>query len=378
MSSAPFRSLHFVTTLVFFVTILIEIGFLICCAPALLASLGEWSIIIYTLVPFPIGVELWGSAHAAMTVLAIAVILVSFTWALLRPDGGFLRALIARKREVWSMGDLESVGMALMGALSVNFIIYLLASAFGSEPVIPEFPSNALHFTEMLFFASFWEELVIKLSFISFPLLLLGMMFRAKLEWWRYVIGGKIQMKGITVMLMILSAAIFGLAHVAGGWDWWKFVPTFIAGLLSAFLFIRFGLHASILFHFANNFLDVPSILGNNLAIDYVLSVLLFFFAAMGTIYWLMFIRSMFRIFTGAKRGTAKEGAEAMSPQGTSQVTLTHPTIFASRASPYICASCGNDEFSFSKGEFTCTRCGWKVGQPSKPPDDGKKDVMEL
>jgi hypothetical protein len=381
MAGGMFKRLHFFAIAVFFVTLIIEIAFLISATPSLLAALGDWSIVIYTLVPLPIGVELWGGAHLAFTVILIIVILLSFLWAMLRRDGGLLHALVSRKRDVWAMGDLEAVGMALMGALSVNFIFYYIVMLGGYNPVVPEFPTNTLQFTELLFFASVWEELIIKLSFISLPLLVVHVIFRSPFEWWRYVAGGKIQMKLLTVLLMIFSAAVFGWAHVAGGWDLAKFVPTFVAGLMSAFLFIRYGLHASILFHFANNFLDVPYMLSNNEGVGTFMTIILLFFIAMGTIYWLMLARSMSGFFKRIASGQAEgPGAQAVSARPAQQGSSipTHPTAYARQAQSYSCESCGGYEFGYSKGTFTCLRCGRNVGEPPKPPDDGKKDVMEL
>jgi membrane protease YdiL (CAAX protease family) len=50
---------------------------------------------------------------------------------------------------------------------------------------------------------------------------------------------------------MIISGALFGLAHYSG-WDdqAWKVLATGIMGVFLGYLFVRFGLYAAILMHF--------------------------------------------------------------------------------------------------------------------------------
>jgi len=374
MSYTLFLRVHFVAVITFFITLLAEVSFLICAAPAILTSLPGWGLVIYTLIPYPIGVELHGVMHLLITGGAILVIILSFSWVMLRPGEGFIHILASKKRDLWGMGEMESIGMALMGALCVNFFIYLIAEISQAKPVTPEFPENTLQVVELLFFASFWEELVVKLSFISLPLLVLGVIFRWQIPWWRYLTGGRIELKGVTFIFMLFSAMIFGILHVIGGWDWWKFFPAFIAGVLSAALFLRFGLHASILFHFANNFLSAPSLLANNLIVDYIVTGILLYFVGMGTIYWVLLFRSLFRTENKPKEKDLHPSTHQENPSS----PPTHLHVVTSSASPYLCSACRNDEFMFSEGVFICTRCGQKVGQPPESKQDEKKDVMEI
>jgi membrane protease YdiL (CAAX protease family) len=63
-------------------------------------------------------------------------------------------------------------------------------------------------------------------------------------------------------VLILLTAAIFGLAHfLAGsGWEAGKVTTAFLAGLVFAIMYVAYGAYASILLHwFFNYYFDVLS-----------------------------------------------------------------------------------------------------------------------
>jgi hypothetical protein len=69
-----------------------------------------------------------------------------------------------------------------------------------------------------------------------------------------YFLGGGFKMGPLEAFFIAGSALMFGLAHVAG-WDMFKALPTFIAGLGFGYLFLKVGIHAAILLHFAFDYL---------------------------------------------------------------------------------------------------------------------------
>jgi len=57
-------------------------------------------------------------------------------------------------------------------------------------------------------------------------------------------------------LLITVSAALFGLAHVfyGGGWSYGKITQSMIGGWIIGWLYYRYGLHAAILMHWSTNY----------------------------------------------------------------------------------------------------------------------------
>jgi hypothetical protein len=100
---------------------------------------------------------------------------------------------------------------------------------------------------------------------------------------WGYFLGGGFRIGPLEAFFIIGSALMFGLAHVPG-WDIWKLLPTFIAGLGFAYLFLRVGLHAAILLHFSFDYLDLTAGLVPGFPMLYIIMELLWF--AVGAFYF--------------------------------------------------------------------------------------------
>lgn len=77
---------------------------------------------------------------------------------------------------------------------------------------------------------------------------------------WGYVLGGGFRIGPLEAFFLVGSSLMFGLAHVPG-WDIWKLLPTFVAGLGFGYLFLKVGVHAAILLHFSFDYLDLTATL---------------------------------------------------------------------------------------------------------------------
>ncbi len=73
---------------------------------------------------------------------------------------------------------------------------------------------------------------------------------------WGYFLGGGFDIGPLEAFFIVGSALMFGYAHVAG-WDLWKMLPTFVAGLGFGYLFLKVGIHAAILLHFSFDYLSL-------------------------------------------------------------------------------------------------------------------------
>jgi len=98
-----------------------------------------------------------------------------------------------------------------------------------------------------------------------------------------YILGGGFNIGPLEAFFMVGSSLMFGLAHVPG-WDIWKLLPTFIAGLGFAYLFLKVGIHAAILLHFSFDYLDLAA--GLVPGFDAMLVFLILLWFAVGAFYF--------------------------------------------------------------------------------------------
>jgi len=109
----------------------------------------------------------------------------------------------------------------------------------------------------------------------------------------RYLLGGGFEWNTQTMQILLLSSAIFAVLHL--GWDWTKLIPTFLGGVILGVLFLRKGLHACILLHFAiNSFSITYLVAGEPLILDLVLYFIYFGSIPFG-MYYLYFYLKYFR-----------------------------------------------------------------------------------
>jgi len=94
--------------------------------------------------------------------------------------------------------------------------------------------------------ASVWEEFAGRVLLIGVPLMFIH--FGKQGGSWRYLLGGHGRFGKAEVILVLFSSLLFGFAHL--GWGPWKVVPTFVTGLLFGYLYVKVGLHATVVMHF--------------------------------------------------------------------------------------------------------------------------------
>ncbi len=133
--------------------------------------------------------------------------------------------------------------------LILSIIISAVEGALGYRIILPEeLPSGTS--SEAIFTyaqAAVWEEVISRLIPIGIPMMIVAGLCGHK-DCLRYLFGG-FGVTRVALVLIVISAVIFGMAH-EGAWGGAKIIPTVIGGLLMGYLYVRFGIHASIVFHF--------------------------------------------------------------------------------------------------------------------------------
>jgi len=147
-------------------------------------------------------------------------------------------------------------------ALVIVYNVVVIVFRAGAAPAGPgdwDFENWELLF--LLANASVYEEIITRVLLIGLPLAVIGI-FTRRYRGWRTLFGGTALFDRPTMVLIIMSSLIFGMAHVIYGWDAFKFPTAFFSGLLFGYLYIEKGLHASIMLHFMIDYFGAVQYLG--------------------------------------------------------------------------------------------------------------------
>ncbi|MFX0196578.1 MAG: zinc-ribbon domain-containing protein [Candidatus Hodarchaeota archaeon] len=264
----------------------------------------EFSLFVPIRIPL---FKLEGSRFIAYYVFIIIVILGSFL-LLIRKHGqqGFwiLRHPINNSDFLSGVSEnsLILISQLFFAMLFFNFLYVGILWAFGFDIASPNL--EGIPFLELLFLlanAAVYEELIIRVLFLGLPLLIIRSIQQRKLarrDIKTNLLGGDIEIGKLEILLLCISSAVFGLAHVSS-WGWWKFGQATLGGIALGYLFLRVGLHSSIALHFSIDYLPIFLLLieGINLLAN-ISTALLFVLGFLVTVVlWLVAITYYFAIY---------------------------------------------------------------------------------
>ncbi len=306
--------------------------------------------------------------------LLVAAIAASLTWVLATSVKGYIKELTMKSKPRVHSPIFEICAL-MFATLFLNFVIIFVTGAANSNT-----PGTSTT-SELLFSlanASVWEELVVRVLFIGVPLLFIDMIRRkTRKDWYAYILGGKFNIGIIELVLIVFSAAMFGVAHYLGGWGEWKIPAAGIAGLAFGYLYLRFGLAASITLHFVFDYLSMPQEVFSSTDFTLILGPLVILWVAAGAVFTGYYIIRIIEHFGGVKFwegtpqpmpfgapypgqyvGPYQQGSSyAQSPPATNQPWYP-PAPQQGPFSGYVCPVCGNLEARWVNGRFQCLRCG--------------------
>ncbi|MBU0624622.1 MAG: CPBP family intramembrane metalloprotease, partial [Candidatus Thermoplasmatota archaeon] len=228
----------------------------------------------------------------------IGAIVSSCTWVFVTSIRGFSKELsmTAVSREHSPL--FETCGL-LFATLFFSVLVALLFRTTASDV-----PSTGT-LQESLFLlanASVWEELIVRVLLIGLPLLLVDFLRRNRMyKWHSYLLGGGFKIGTPEAILVVVSAAIFGYAHYAGGWGAWKIIPASAGGLAFGYLFLRFGLAASIMLHFATDYLGMPMEVFNSNGLSLITQVGFLIWLGFGVIFFSYYLTRIGEFLTGQR-----------------------------------------------------------------------------
>ncbi len=242
---------------VFIILIGLNLAALVLAAPSVFAHLWYAQYYFLVITPWPIGLfPLSGPSLVAWYAVVVFAISASVIYYYIN---NFLSIVKDSRVPVTGKRTAELYFMTLFVTVAVYLLVDLFTTTPPKTPNFGEYPEWAQY---MAFaYASFHEELITRVFLLGLPLLTVHAL--GKVMGWgdvrplhRYVVGGGFEIGSFEILFIIFSASMFGVAHMLGGWDWVKVIPTMVFGVAAGYLFLRAGLYASILLHFGTNYLQ--------------------------------------------------------------------------------------------------------------------------
>jgi hypothetical protein len=235
--------------------------------PQVLEEIASRHYSVAIFVPFPVEViKLTGISLMLYFMFIVVALLLSYNAF---TKNGFLVYLkLFRGEEVPKecsdgnpyFGNVVSTTLWIFLAYLFFSVAYsILMVALGIHRVIPDFGTEIWRQVFNFANASVWEEITDRVLFLGVPLLCIDYLFRRKSarSASRYLLGGNTKIGVVESGVVLFSASLFALSHLEI-WDIYKIPPTVLGGLFLAYLFLKFGLYASIMMHFTIDFFDVP------------------------------------------------------------------------------------------------------------------------
>ncbi len=250
-----------------------------------------------------------------------------------------------------------------MALLFFSYLYYILLEGVGVTPETPPIDELALwEFIYLMTQAAVWEELMVRTVFLGLPMFYY-LYTRKKNASWKDIFGGFGLEDRFVLIPILLSSFIFGIAHIGGGWDITKFLPTFIAGLAFGYLYAKDGLHSAILLHFIWDYLSIPMRVFDVPNIEIYISLLILFWMAIGAYYAYDYLKRGLIWLKNKKEEKSKEQEETDKVPG---------TIVPGLSAVYVCSQCSNNKAIYTEdGNLECKRCGNK--SPAKVDTTNRK-----
>jgi len=254
---------------------------------------------IFILLPSPVVLFYVSGVVAKFYFLFIvAAVIVSFVLLIYNSRDG-LKELFNAKSDKLDRTPIYAVITLFAMYFSLNFILVILVTGLGHPPSVPDDPEEEWMLWYSLLNASVWEEVICRVLLIGVPLAAAGIVLKRERPWRQ--LFGRSEMDEFAVVFIIFSSAVFSYGHLAA-WDLFKLIPTFMIGLALGYLFVKYGLYASIMLHFLVNFLMSVVWVFGDAAGEAALSYFLLFIVILGAPFIVLYARRGITYLSGMLR----------------------------------------------------------------------------
>ena len=335
--------ISFITAIFILITLLILLGYmgysLIYVAPYM--GYEGFYIPIYVTIPFPVLLFFLMGLYAYIWYVFLSVA-VGVSGALIIMTGAipYFRDF-SKNPFSYKNNSFQDLGEMFTLNIFFSMLIVLILYLVGYNPQTPGIGKLPLWSQMMqLLHASVYEELITRTIFLGIPVFAVYALKGEKISPLR-IFGGYGKITSIEAVFIMVSASIFAVAHIPA-WNLWKIVPTLVGGLLLGYLYIKYGIHASILLHFLTDFISIPMALSSQMQI--ILGLLMIYFAIVGVIFFVSYAIRGYNYLTHKKTVKSKRVEE--KKESTSWITLT-------------CPHCGGKVFQYvDENTLRCVTCG--------------------
>jgi len=284
-----------------FAYLAIAVAIFLLMGPEMMRELYSTYDVLFVITPAIVPIlRIDGAVLVGFFMIVAVAITISFTYIVGSSALPTLREMIGGRPGRHS--TMLTVGGLFFAAYLVTFVSYLLVDVAGLTPNVPDFGSEPV-WSQIWSSASatVWEELISRVLLIGVPLLWIDLLFRRKslMPARRYLLGGMKRFGYVEVGLVLFSAAMFGLGHL-WYWDIYKVIPTVVGGLCFGYLFLKIGLHASIVFHVCFNFLAFPTFFTSTFQTAIIDLLILFVWLPAGAMFLVYYFIRMVRYLRGA------------------------------------------------------------------------------
>lgn len=193
-----------------------------------------------------------GAGTAVVLGICVMVEILCLVYAINRFMGALKRENTQNDGTCVEKSGLSVCSCALCASLVLSIILLILAAAGGNGADtgwMSKYTDMQMLF--MLTRAGLHEEIVARVIWIGIPIAIIAYLVHKDKRSWQHLFGG-FGMSKSALVLIVLSSIIFGLAHL-DGWGWGKVPDAVLGGLIFAYLYVEYGLYASVLAHTAND-----------------------------------------------------------------------------------------------------------------------------
>jgi len=241
-------------------------------------NLDHYSLAIIVLTPSPATLFYVSGISAKIYFLFITASVVASFVFMIYKSRDVLKEMVSGRTDRMTEMPLYGIVTLFAATISLNLICIAIVMLLDYTPFVPE-PMDLWKELYSLMNAAVWEEVICRVAPIGLPVMILGLA-KSEKGAWKGLLGG-VELNRFTIILIFISSAIFSYGHLAG-WDLFKMIPTFVTGLALGYLFVRFGVYASIMLHFLVNYMSSVSWVFNSLGADAMLSLFILSVVALG------------------------------------------------------------------------------------------------
>lgn len=298
----------------------------------------------------------------------IAVLLVSFILLIMRSKDTFARELTMKP--VKEHSPLYTICTLIMAMTAISLIVQVVIPAlFGQTSHVLPIDDEKWQILYSIAEPPVWEELISRVLLLGIPLLVIDLVLNAVNKKYerkplrRYILGGGFSFGAKEIIFLLISSSLFGYAHFSG-WDAYKIIPAAIAGLSMGYVFLKYGLYASISFHAINNMIGLSTYLYDGIGYALIIGIISLLIFLLGIPYLVNYTYKLTKWISmnieQRPKGATPQPLCAEPVQLEEEPKQEMQNVSGANTIGFRCKNCGNDSAVFENGELVCTRCGFK------------------